>query len=121
MQDTGAALDGEARELVLRTMREVCRHQQWTLYAAHVRRSHVHMVVRAEVAPEEVMRKLKAYGGRALNRRFGFREKRWVRHGSTRRLWSPAEVDVTVDYVVWRQGEPMAVYENRERWSEVLR
>ena len=67
------------------------------------------------------MRKLKAYGSRALNRRFGFREKRWVRHGSTRRLWSPAEVDVTVDYVVRRQGEPMAVYEDCERWSEVLR
>ena len=82
------------------------------------RRGHVHVVVCAEVAPEEVMRKLKA---RALNRRFGFREKRWVRHGSTRRLGSPAEVDATVDYVVRRQGEAMVVYENRERWSEVLR
>ena len=121
MQDTASALDRPARTLVLRTMREVCLHQQWTLYAAHVRRTHVHIVVRAEVAPEEAMRKLKAYSSRVLNKQFGFREQRWVRHGSTRRLWSPAEVDATVDYVVRRQGEPMAVYENRERWADVLR
>ena len=33
------------------------------------------------------------------------------------RLWSPGEVDSAVHYVVYRQGDPMAVYEKPNRWS----
>ena len=106
-----------SRAIVLATIQDVCSHQRWTLYAAHVRGTHIHVVVEAEPPPEQVMGKLKAYTSRALNRHGGHDPKRWTRHGSTRRLWSPGEVDTAVHYVIHRQGAPMAVYEKPDRWS----
>jgi REP element-mobilizing transposase RayT len=110
-------LDAQSRAIVLATIQDVCRHQSWTLYAAHVRATHVHVVVEAEPPPEEVMGKLKAHTSRAVNRHVGHNPKRWTRHGSTRRLWSPREVDSAVQYVIHRQGDPMALYEKPNRWS----
>ncbi len=101
-------------------MQQVCRHENWRLYAVHVRATHVHVVVRAEAKPEYVLTKFKAYASRALNRQFGLRAKRWGRHGSTRWLWSPSEVDSAVDYVLNRQGKPLEKYELLNRWSDVL-
>jgi hypothetical protein len=76
--------------------------------------------VAAQQGPEDVLSKLKAYASRALNRRFGRRLKRWARHGSTQRLWSPLEVDLAMDYLLRQQGKPMEVYEFMDRWSGVL-
>jgi REP element-mobilizing transposase RayT len=123
-----STLDPAERDVVLQSIRDVCRHEGWTLYAAHVRTTHVHLIVgvktacgscRPAIPPEKVMGRLKAYASRALNDRFGYRCKRWSRHGSTRRVWSPVELEVTLRYVVGGQGEPMAVYENPDRWSHV--
>ncbi len=61
------------------------------------------------------MGKLKAYASRALNEHFGSRGKRWSRHGSTRRIWSPVELEAILRYVIDRQGERMAWYENPDR------
>ena len=44
------SLDMADREGVLRAIQEVCRHKDWGLLAAHVRTTHVHVVVAAEVA-----------------------------------------------------------------------
>jgi hypothetical protein len=112
-------LDAAARKTVLRAVQEVCPHKRWTLYAVHVRATHVHVVVAAQQRPEDVLSKLKAYASRALNQNFGRRPKRWTRHGSTRRLWSPIEVDLAMDYVLRQQGKPMEVYEFMDRWSDV--
>jgi hypothetical protein len=68
------------------------------------------------VAPECVVGKLKSYSSRKLNQRFGHRSKQWARHGSTRWLWSPLEVDAAIDYVLRRQGRPMELYERIDRW-----
>jgi REP element-mobilizing transposase RayT len=114
-----ATLDLAERDVVLRAIRRVCHHEEWTLYAAHVRMTHVHLLVEAKPAPEKVMGKLKAYASRALNDSFGQRSKRWSRHGSTRRVWSPTELEATLRYVLDRQGERMACYENPDRWPEV--
>ena len=119
MARDAVSLDGNARSVAPIAIQDVCRHEGWTLYAAHVRSTHVHVVVEAEPSPEEVMGKLKAYASRALNRRSGRISQRWSRHGSTRHLWSPAEVDGAVDYVVYRQGEAMAMYQKPDRWSLV--
>ena len=119
MAQKAVTLDRTARTVVLHAIREVCREHAWTLYAAHVRATHVHVVVEAEPPPEHVMGKLKAYASRALNRCCGQTPKRWSRHGSTRRLWSPVEVDATVDYVLHRQGDPMATYEQPDRWPTI--
>jgi REP element-mobilizing transposase RayT len=115
-----ASLDAAARKTVLRAVQEVCRHKHWTLYAVHVRATHIHVVVAAQQGPEEVLTILKAYASRALNQSCGRRLKRWTRHGSTRRLWSPVEVDLAMDYVLRQQGKPTEVYEFVDPWSDVL-
>jgi REP element-mobilizing transposase RayT len=105
-------LDRDRRTAVLGALREVCRHRRWVLLAAHVRTNHVHVVVEAEVRPEMVMNAFKAYASRSLNR-LGSDEpdrKRWARHGSTRWLRKDEDVQVAIEYVVSRQGEPMEVY-----------
>jgi len=64
--------------------------------------NHVHLVLEAEKAPEPVMNCLKAYASRAL-REAGMDPggvRRWSRHGSTRYLWNPAQIDAAVGYVV---------------------
>ena len=66
------------------------------------------------------MNTIKAYASRRLNesKLDGQRIKRWTRHGSTRYLWREEEVEATIQYVVYEQGIPMAVYENKHRSFE---
>jgi len=104
-------LDRDSRAAVLAALREVCLHRGWTLFAAHVRTNHVH-VVEAEVRPEKVMNDFKSYASRGLNRlgRDGPDRKRWARHGSTRWLWKDQDVRDAIRYVVEQQGELMAAF-----------
>ena len=112
MRGPSYALDDEKRGIVLAAIRQACMHREWTLIAAHVRMSHVHVVVAADVPPEVVMHDLKAYASRCLSEGETARDKRWARHGSTRYLWKSDDVAGAVHYVVGKQGEPMAVYLN---------
>jgi REP element-mobilizing transposase RayT len=106
-------LDVRRRDVVLRSLQEVCSRRGWTLLAAHVRINHVHVVATAACKPESVLNALKVYSSRALthlaldspNRR------RWARHGSTRYLWTSAAVSAAIQYVVREQGDLMAVFE----------
>jgi hypothetical protein len=90
----------------------VCFDRGWSLWAAHVRTNHVHVVVEADVRPEKVMNAFKSYASRGLNRLEidGGDRKRWARHGSTRWLWKDEDVQEAIRYVVSGQGEPMEVY-----------
>jgi REP element-mobilizing transposase RayT len=110
------SLDQMRRDAVLRALQVVCAHRGWGLLAAHVRTSHVHAVVEAEVPPERIMSDFKAYASRCLNRlRLDEpNRKRWTRHGSTRWLWKPQHVSAAVQYVVAEQGDPMSVFEALE-------
>ena len=106
-------LDRERRETVLAALLDRCGQNRWKLLAAHVRCSHVHVVVEADGRPERVMNDLKSYASRCLNQR-GTDElgrKRWTRHGSTRWLRTPDAVWAAIRYVIDKQGEPMAVFE----------
>jgi REP element-mobilizing transposase RayT len=106
------ALDHDRREVVLEAVREVALHRGWNLLAAHVRTTHVHIVVQADVPPERVMNDFKAYASRRLDR-LGYDpsgQRRWARHGSTRWLWKYQDVVDTLRYVVEAQGEPMALF-----------
>jgi REP element-mobilizing transposase RayT len=112
MRQPPYSLDGVRRNAVLEGLKTACDRRGWSLLAAHVRTTHVHAVVQADSAPEEVMNSLKAYATRALNEAgldCGLR-RRWARHGSTRYLWSREKVRAAVDYVVARQGDEMAVF-----------
>jgi REP element-mobilizing transposase RayT len=117
MDQPAYTLDAPRRNLVLQAIHEVCAYRGWDLLAAHVRTNHVHVVVRADLAPEKAMTDFKAYASRKLNDA-GLDQperKRWTRHGSTRYIWSPAHMAAAINYVVHKQGAPMACYEDKER------
>jgi len=111
-------LDEARRSAVLQALRRICEYRGWTLIAAHVRSTHVHSVIAADVAPEKVMADLKVYTSRQLNDLFAFERgnKRWTRHGSTRYLWNADHVAKAVAYVVNEQGSPMSVYVSEDEW-----
>jgi REP element-mobilizing transposase RayT len=106
------SMDSTVRRIVLDAVRDTCTRRRWRLIAAHVRTAHVHTVLSADNSPEAVMNALKAAGSFALNRARPEegKHKRWSRHGSTRYLWKREDVEAAVDYVLNKQGEPMAVY-----------
>ncbi|MGJ5819072.1 transposase [Paludibaculum fermentans] len=105
-------LDQPRRESVLASIVEVCLHRKWDLLAAHVRKTHVHVAVRAAAPPERAMLEFKAYASRQLNL-LGLDvpgRKRWSRHGSTRWLKTTGAVSAAIQYVLEEQGRPMSVY-----------
>ena len=105
-------LDGPRRGYLLEAIREVCSQRGWWLFAAHVRTTHVHVIVQAGDPPEKVMSDFKAYSSRRLNEA-GLDKpgrKRWVHHGSTRYLWKQEDLEGAIGYVLHEQGESMAVY-----------
>jgi REP element-mobilizing transposase RayT len=106
-------LTPERRQVVRETICEVAKHRGWRLWAAHVRTNHVHIIVSAAQKPERVMADFKAYASRRLAERLDESptRKRWTQHGSTRYVWSEAQLAEKVEYVVNGQGEPMAVYD----------
>jgi REP element-mobilizing transposase RayT len=105
-------LDKERRTITLKAIRDGCTHRGWRLWGAHVRTSHVHTVVEADVRPELIMNALKSYASRDLNGS-GIDEpgrKRWARHGSTRWLWKDDDVHEAIRYLIDEHGESMEVY-----------
>jgi REP element-mobilizing transposase RayT len=107
-------LDPMRRTAVLAAIQEVSTYQGWHLLAAHVRSSHVHTVVAAELRPERIMNAFKTYASRHLNR-MGLDDanrKRWARHGSTLWLWKPENVSAAIQYVVSEQGDAMSVFQS---------
>jgi REP element-mobilizing transposase RayT len=113
-------LNLERRNVVLQTILEVARHRRWKIWACHVRTNHVHIIVTAPDKPEKVMSDFKAYASRRLKERLGEAgdSKRWTQHGSTRYLWSEADVMAKIEYVLTGQGEPLAVHDGRNSQSE---
>lgn len=93
-------VDSARRKLTLEALVEACARRGWSLMAAHVRTNHVHIVVEANAMPEKIMKDLKAYASRRLDRS-GLdpqSRKRWVRHGSTRYLGKPKQLSTAVRY-----------------------
>jgi hypothetical protein len=66
-KNASVIFDVDQRQLVLRAIEQHCRYREWVLHAGHVRSNHAHVVIWADVAPEEVMSQLKRYASRALN------------------------------------------------------
>ena len=118
MAESPVSLGRDERRVVLDEIVESCSRQGWILHAAHVRSTHVHVVVSTSEKPEMAMGRLKAFASRSLNDRFGRRRKRWTSHGSTRWLLDPHGLQRAVDYVVRGQGETMSLYVNPQAWEE---
>ncbi len=120
MRQVPYSLDGRRRDVVLRTIMEVCAHRRWILHAAHVRTTHVHVVVAASVVPEKVMADLKAWSSRRLREVFAesTSRDRWTQHGSTRYINDAESLEAAVAYVVDEQGGAMSVYDSRNDRNE---
>ena len=100
-------LNAAQRDAVESAIGEVCKHRGFRLDAVNVRTNHVHAVVAAGCKPEAVMNAFKSYATRNLRER-GLMSpdvKPWVRHGSTRYLWRPGQVEKAIDYVLHGQGD----------------
>jgi hypothetical protein len=76
-------LDPVRRQVVSRSLREVCTCRGWTLFAAHVRTNHVHVVLMANCKPDLVLNTMKSYSSRGL-KRGGARQSRSSPLGATR-------------------------------------
>jgi REP element-mobilizing transposase RayT len=105
-------LTAEQRAIVEQTIRDHCRIRGWTLHALHVGAVHVHVVVTADRAPEEVMNQLKAWTSRRLSDHAGLRDpvakkagrKRWwTEHGSTKWINDMPYLHNAIRYVKERQ------------------
>ncbi len=90
------------RSVVERTVREVCEHKGWRVWAVNCRSNHVHVVVSAgDKSPEQVMNTLKSWCSRRLSEcTTADGKKWWTRHGSTRYLNDESSLEAAVEYVV---------------------
>lgn len=105
MKHPSVELSQAAREIVSRTIAEVCGHRGWTLRATNVRTNHVHVVVSATETPEKIMTDLKAWSTRRLRESdvlIGGRV--WSKHGSTRYIWNRNDVADACKYVTEMQS-----------------
>jgi REP element-mobilizing transposase RayT len=107
MKDEPVVLNAQQGAIVEKTIREHCEFRGWQLHAVNVRTNHVHVVVTADRAPEEVMNQFKAWCSRRLNEAEGGAGKRWwTKHGSTKWINDTAYLHNAVRYVVEGQSVP---------------
>jgi REP element-mobilizing transposase RayT len=97
------------RDIVENSIKEVCEVREYRLHAINVRTNHVHSVVSGPGRPERIMDSFKAYSTKALRtaRLLGVDDKAWSRHGSTKYLWTDAEIANAIDYVLYSQGDEL--------------
>jgi REP element-mobilizing transposase RayT len=96
-------LTGEQASVLLAQVQETAAFRGWVLLAAAIMRNHCHVVVgvRGDPEPEDLLRDLKSYGSRALNRQFTKPAGGtwWTQSGSRRKLPHQRAVDDAIDYV----------------------
>jgi REP element-mobilizing transposase RayT len=111
-------LTDEQRQAVLTAIKNTCQHNNWQLFAAHVRSNHIHLIVKSGSPPEKIMSTLKSFSTKALNKQRGTKRNKtyWTRHGSTRYIWCSDFLYPAMQYVIDGQGAKNACY--YEDWYE---
>jgi hypothetical protein len=104
------SFNAQQRQIVLDTLLQHCQLKAWRLYAAHVRTTHIHLVVQSDQTAEKVTSDLKAWCTRRLREADCQMPKVWTRQGSTVYVFTWAKLIEKIRYVVQEQGEPMSVY-----------
>ena len=117
MTEDACVLDAEQRQLVERTVAEHCRIRGWELHAVNCRSNHLHIVVTADVPPNQVRVQFKAWCTRRLRelqaKRLGcaypddrLRENWWVERGSDRYINDAESLEAVTLYVRDAQDDP---------------
>src|SRR6266851_8360191 len=88
---------------LLEQLQETAQHREWLLLAVGIMANHLHVVlgVPGDPDPSDLLRDLKAYGSRALNKKYGKPASGtwWTESGSKRKLPNETAVRAAVQYV----------------------
>jgi REP element-mobilizing transposase RayT len=105
-------LDRRCREHVLDAILEHCRTSDYSLLAVHVRETHVHLVVSHTDNPYRLCAALKCHTARRLRQTASVPEGRpvWADYRNIRRLPTRESILNALEYVVEKQGRPMALW-----------
>ena len=113
---TGAAglLGPEHAEVLLAQFYETAVYRRWQLLAVAIMNNHVHLVVAVadDPDPARVLGDFKAYGSRALNKRFGRPASGswWTSRGSQRKLHDQRVRSNAIHYVLHKQPNPLLTW-----------
>ena len=115
-------LNVDQANVLLGQSQETAQVRGWELEAIAIMRNHIHLVAGApqEIGGDKLLKDFKAYGSRALNRKWP-RPKSgtwWTESGSRRRLPGDRAARAAVRYVI-RQSNPLLVWA-AEHWKAKL-
>ena len=106
--------DLEKAEIVFAQFQETARYRGHVLRAIAIMSNHLHFVVQVEGDPDpaRLLADFKAYGSRALNRRFGKppSDTWWTTKGSKRILKDERALANAIHYVLYEQPKPLLVW-----------
>ncbi|QDU23708.1 transposase [Urbifossiella limnaea] len=107
-------LDLTHAEVLLAQFQETAAYRQWVLHAVAIMVNHFHVVVQVpdDPDPRKILADFKAYGTRALNRRYGTppSETWWTTNGSKRKLRDDEALAAATRYVLFKQPDPLVVW-----------
>jgi len=90
-------------DLLLTQFKETCDYRKWFLAGTAIMANHLHVVlgVPGDPDPEDLLRDLKAYGSRTLNRTYGKQKAGtwWTESGSRRKLPDSTAIDFAINYL----------------------
>ena len=113
MVEGAVRLSPAQRAIVEETIADHCRIRKWTLHAMNARSNHVHVVVTADLDPEEVMEQLKAWCSRRLSDAAGLTEpvaakagrRHWFTEGGDKEIIeNETYLENAIRYVIDGQG-----------------
>lgn len=95
MTEDACRLDHEQRRLVETTVDDHCRIRRWTLYVVNCRSNHVHVVVAANLHPDDIRDQFKAWCTRRLKalelerkRQFPVSDPGGPKHAAREKWWT---------------------------------
>ncbi|QOY90572.1 transposase [Paludibaculum fermentans] len=105
-------LEKPHRELILETIRKTSAATNYELLAAHIRTTHLHIILDTPSTPEQSMGDLKLACTMALKAAnlADAEDRIWADYGHIRPLRSPYALTQAINYILNGQGAPMDIY-----------
>jgi len=103
-------LNARQRTVIEQAIVACCLFRKWNLIAINVRTNHVHVVVDiGEQSSSRALNALKANATREMREKGVWTSdlSPWSERGSKRPLWNEKSVTLTVNYVLFGQGEDL--------------